>query len=142
MAIVGVLAMVAMPMMQLVVKRNNESDLRVALRQIRTAIDDYKQAVVDKRIQVSVDSTGYPKSLDVLTKGVEDATSPTKKKIFFLRRIPRDPFCQCPNKAPEETWDLRSYDSDPDAPSSGEDVFDIMSTSHEVGLNGITYNEW
>lgn len=141
-AILGVLASIAVPSVRLMVKRNKEQELRTALIEIRTAIDRYKQASDEGRINKSADETGYPPELEVLAKGVEDAKSPTKKSIYFLRRIPRDPFCNCPQKAAEDTWGLRSYDSPPDSPQSGEDVYDVFSKSREIGLNGIPYKDW
>ena len=77
----------------------------------------------------------------VLERGVDDAKSPERKKIFFLRRIPRDPFAARGVKA-METWGLRSYRSEAASPQSGDDVFDVYSRSDRVGLNGIAYKEW
>ena len=90
-AIVAVLASVAVPMTELAVQRGKEQDLRSALRQMRDAIDAYKQAADEGRIVKVADQSGYPRSLDVLVDGVEDVRDPKKRKIYFLRRIPRDP---------------------------------------------------
>ena len=141
-AILGLLATVAVPTVQLVVRRQQEQDLRLALREIRGAIDRYKQAVDEGRIQKSADATGYPPTLEVLVDGVEDAKSPKKQKIYFLRRLPRDPMCRCDYREAAETWGLRSYASEPDSPQSGDDVFDVYSESTERGLNGVPYREW
>lgn len=141
-AIVALLATVALPMGELVVKRGKEQDLRVALREIRTGIDAYKKAWDDGRIQKSLDDSGYPKSLEVLAEGVEDFKSPTKSRIYFLRRIPRDPFSTDSGLAPAATWGKRSYKSPQDDPSEGDDVFDVYSLSPGVGLNGVPYREW
>lgn len=141
-AIIGILATVAMPTTRMVVKHNREKDLKAALNQIRDAIDRYKEAYDGKQLAVTeqkVGASGYPPTLEVLAKGVKDKDGNVK---YFLRRIPRDPFCNCPNKPAEETWGLRSYKSAPDSPQDGDDVFDVFSNSKEVGLNGIPYRDW
>jgi general secretion pathway protein G len=115
--------------------------LRSALRQLREAIDAYKQASEDGHIARLADQSGYPHSLRVLVDGVEDARDPKKRKIYFLRRIPRDPMF--PEQiAAEQTWGLRSYASPPDNPRAGEDVYDVYSLSGANGLNGVPYREW
>lgn len=140
-ALVALFATMAQPLTELFVKRNQEADLRSALRQIRDALDAYKQAADEGRVTVSPGESGYPKSLTVLVQGVVDNKSPDKAVIYFLRRIPRDPMADR-NLKPEETWGKRSYKSPWDRPRPGEDVFDVYSQSTEVGLNGIPYNEW
>ncbi len=142
-AIVGLLASVALPMAELTVQRHNEHELRVALREIRTALDAYRQAVSEGRVARLLGSSGYPASLGVLVDGVPDAASPDKAKmIYFLRRIPRDPMSDDPNKTDEESWGKRSYSSSADAPEEGDDVFDVYSRSTNVGLNGVPYRNW
>jgi len=141
-AIMALLATMAMPLAELTVKRGNEQDLRRSLREIRGAIDAYKQAVDEGRIQKTIDSTGYPKSLELLVEGVDDVKSPDKNRIYFLRRIPRDPFASDPGLSPDETWGKRSYDSPPDDPSEGEDVFDVYTLNDGTGINGIPYRDW
>ncbi|BCL76049.1 type II secretion system pseudopilin PulG [Jeongeupia sp. HS-3] len=140
--ILAVLATVALPLSQVAATRNRESELRQALWQIRSAIDAYKQAATDKRVATSLDDTGYPPELAVLVDGVKDATDPTGKKIYFLRRIPRDPFCDCPSMSNAQTWGIRSYASPPDSPQEGRDVYDVYTRSNAVGLNGTPYREW
>lgn len=141
-AILAVLASLAMPFAQLAAQRQQEQELRVALRDIRRAIDAYREAVEAGRIKASADASGYPAQLSELAEGVADASDPTGKRlIYFLRRIPRDPFAD-KNLPAQETWGLRSYDSPPDAPQPGEDIFDVHSVSDRVGLNGIPYSEW
>ena len=96
-AIIGILVSAALPLAELTVQRAKEQELRAALRQIRTAIDDYKKAVDEGRIVRKADESGYPPSLDVLVEGVTDAKDPAKKRlIYFLRRVPRDPFADDP----------------------------------------------
>jgi general secretion pathway protein G len=141
-AIVGTLASIAMPMAELVVQRNKEEELNSGLRQIRSAIDAYKQAVDEGHIIKITGESGYPKSLRDLAYGVEKIDDPKKSKIYFLRKIPRDPFYADANAAAEDTWGKRSYDSGPDSPHEGMDVFDVYSLSNGTGLNGIAYKDW
>ena len=140
-AIVGLLAMLVIPSAELVIQRNQEMELRRALREIRQALDAFKQASDEGRIVAVSGGSGYPKNLRVLVQGVEDQRSPTREKIYFLRRIPRDPFADEQMEA-EDTWGLRSYQSPPDNPRPGKDVFDVYSQSDSIGLNGRPYREW
>jgi general secretion pathway protein G len=141
-AIIGLLAGIAVPTTEVVVQRAREHELRVALRDIRKAIDTYKQAVDEGRITRTVDDTGYPPTLKVLVDGVVDAKSPDKRKIYFLRRIPADPMATSGIDTPEATWGLRSYASEPDDPRDGADVFDVYSKATGTGLNGVAYRKW
>ena len=139
--ILALIANMALPMGEVVVQRNKEQELRKALRQIRESIDAYKQAYDDGHIVKKVDATGYPPTLALLEEGVVDAKSAEENKIYFLRRIPRDPFA--PTDIPAaETWQLRSYESSADSPHEGDDVFDVYSQAQGNGLNGIPYREW
>lgn len=139
--IVSILATALIPLGQWSVKRQQEADLRQALREIRTGIDAYKKAVEEGKVKVSAESTGYPPNLEVLAKGVPDITSEKKRTLRFLRRLPRDPMADKDIPA-QDTWGKRSYASPPDAPQAGADVFDVYSLSSESGLNGIAYREW
>jgi len=141
-AIVAVLASVALPLNELVVQRAKEQDLRRALRDIREAIDAYKQAWDENHIAKSAGDSGYPKKLEDLVAGVEDQQSPKKARIYFLRRLPRDPFAIDPQLGPAETWGRRSYASPPDEPKEGDDVYDVFSLSGAIGINGRPYREW
>jgi general secretion pathway protein G len=141
-AIVAVLASAAMPLNELVHKRAKEQDLRRALREIRTAIDTYKQASDEGRIVKRVGESGFPKRLEELVEGVEDQKSPNKQRMYFLRRVPPDPFATDPSRAPAETWGKRAYSSPPDDPRDGEDVFDIFTLAAGKGINGRPYKEW
>ena len=141
-AIVGLLASVAVPIGELAVQRSKEHELRLALREIRKAIDAYKQAYDDGRMLKTVGDSGYPPSLRALVEGVADAKNTEKVKIYFLRRIPRDPLSAESDSPPEQTWGLRSYASEPDNPAEGNDVFDVYSKSTGVALNGLPYREW
>jgi general secretion pathway protein G len=141
-AILALLASVALPLAEVAVQRSKEQELRRALREIRGAIDAYKDAVDRGRIAKKADASGYPPSLEVLVSGVEDAKDPDKKKIYFLRRLPRDPMNDDATLSAEETWGKRSYASPPKAPAAGADVFDVYSRSEKAGLNGVPYREW
>lgn len=141
-ALLATLAAAVMPMIELRARREREQQLRVGLRQIRTAIDAYKKAVDEGRIEKKLDESGYPPSLEILETGVQDKKKLDGGAIYFLRRLPRDPTCDCADTPAAQTWRLRSFDSPPDAPAAGADVFDVSSTSQEKGLNGIVYEDW
>ena len=142
-AIVALLATLVLPMAELAVKRDQEHELHLALREIRTALDAYKQAVDEGRITADLGKSGYPPQLKDLVDGVTDQRNPDRNgKIYFLRRIPRDPMNFDANKANDETWGKRSYESGPDAPAEGDDVFDVYSLATGTGLNGVPYRDW
>ena len=141
-AIVATLTSIALPMNELVVQRDKEQELRSSLRQIREAIDAYKLAVDEGRIAKSIGQSGYPRSLEDLVEGVDAINDPQKKKIYFLRRLPRDPLARDTGMSPAQTWGKRSYDSRPDTPQEGSDVFDVYTLSTGTGLNGVSYREW
>lgn len=142
-AIIGLLATVTLPLAELSVQHSKEQELRLVLREIRVALDAYKQAVDDGHIIHSAEKTGYPESLQVLVDGVSDVKDPTNKnKIYFLRRIPRDPMAKDSNQSNEGTWGKRSYQSSADDPQEGDDVFDVYSLSERTGMNGIPYRNW
>jgi general secretion pathway protein G len=125
------------------VKRSKEQELRLALREIRSALDAYMQAVEEGRIAHEAGTSAYPASLDLLVEGIPDATSPEReRRLHFLRRVPRDPMASDPSRGPAETWGKRSYASSHDAPEEGEDVYDVYSLAPGVGLNGIPYRYW
>jgi general secretion pathway protein G len=140
--IIGVLTSAAMPLLQLTTQRAKENELHESLRILRTAIDAYKYAADSGRIRRVMGDSGYPPSLQLLVDGVEDATSEKKAMVYFLRHVPRDPFYPDPNTAASDTWGLRSYQSPPNDPQPGDDVFDVYSMSAGKGLNGIPYREW
>lgn len=135
-AVLGVLASAAMPLVEVTVTRNKELELRRDLRQLRQGIDQFKfeydkakgnavDARADIKKRVSVDRTGYPLTLDEMVE--------TK----ILRRIPRDPMVE------NGQWVTRSFSDNPDSSlSDGKDVYDVHSASKAVGLDGTTYDTW
>ena len=140
--ILGILASAVMPLSHIGTKRAKELELKRNLRIIRMAIDSYKKAYDDKRIETTIDRSGYPSSLNELVEGVTDVKDPDGNKIYFLRRLPRDPMNDNEFLTPEETWEMRSYESEPDDFTGGDDVYDIRSTSEDIALNETLYQEW
>ncbi|MGB4066198.1 MAG: type II secretion system protein [Azonexus sp.] len=141
-AILGVLALMAVPVAEYSVRREKERDLRLALVEIRGAIDAYKRAAEQGRIMIPPGESGYPRSLDELVSGVIDQRSPVRQRIYFLRRLPPDPFAANPTTKATDSWGVRSYTSSPELPMAGKDVFDIYTRSTAVGLNGVPYRQW
>ena len=134
-AIVGLLATIALPLAEVSAQRAREQDLRSALREIRTAIDAYKRASDEGIIERPADASGYPPTLAALAEGVPDKRKPDAPKVYFLRKVPADPFVP-------EGWGLRSYASPHDAPQEGKDVYDVYSKAPGEGLNGVPYRNW
>jgi general secretion pathway protein G len=139
-AIIGILVSAALPLAELAVKRAEEHELRQALRQIRTALDEYKRAGDEGRILRKADESGYPPSLEVLVEGVPDARSGEERLIYFLRRVPFDPLAE---------------DSTLRRPSGacGATIAARLSARRQgrvrrvfaragVGLNGVAYRLW
>jgi general secretion pathway protein G len=141
-AILALLGTLVVPVAQVTLQRRHEGELRLALREVRAAIDAYKKAGDEGRIAKAAGATGYPARLELLVEGAVDQRSPKKAKIYFLRRLPRDPFNGDADLADAQTWGKRSYASEAADPKEGDDVYDIYSTSGKIGLNGIPYIKW
>ena len=141
-AILALIATMALPIVEIRVKMDQERALRTALREIRDALDAYRRAHDEGRIARVEGESGYPPSLLGLIRGVTDETDPAGRKLRFLVEIPRDPF-NADRKIPaEQTWGLRSYASPPEAPRPGTDVYDVYSLSPGKGLDGVPYAQW
>ncbi|MDK6077394.1 type II secretion system protein [Massilia varians] len=141
-AILALLGTLAVPVAQVTAQRRDEAELRRALREIRAGIDAYKKASDEGRVAKAAGATGYPPRLEMLVEGVRDQKSPKGAQVYFMRRLPRDPFHANPGSSDAETWGKRSYASEPDEPREGDDVYDVYSMSEKPGLNGIPYNKW
>ena len=149
-ALVGLLAIVALPLSEVASTRAKEAELRADLRTIRSALDAWKAAVDTGLLARQVGESGYPPSLDVLTEPQDIANksnsglgqSESPQRIVFLRQLPRDPFASDPAIPAARTWNTRSYGSRTDDPQPGADVYDVSSTSPRIGLDGLPYSTW
>lgn len=143
-ALVGVAAMVVLPMASLMETRAKESELRVALRTLRKAIDDYKAAADSGAINKPTGSSGYPPNLDVLVTGVPKTSvfGFSVTPMVFLRSVPRDPFHPDKTTSAAQTWNLRKYGAQPGDYSAGADVFDVSSKSERAALDGSRLSDW
>jgi general secretion pathway protein G len=134
--IISILVGLAVPLARNSIKREKEVELRVALREMRSAIDKYKDAADRGFIMVKVDTEGYPEKLQDLVDGVQ-MVGAVDKKLKFLRRIPKDPMTN------STEWGQRSYQDDPKATSwGGQNVFDVYTKSEGTAFDGTKYNEW
>ena len=135
-AMIMILTAMIVPVTRFAITRQKELELKAALREMRTSIDDFKRLSDQGLIPVTLDTEGYPKALETLTEGV-DLVGQVKKKKRFLRKIPVDPMT---GKA---EWGLRSYQDDPDSSSWGrQNVYDVHSLSDGVGLDKTHYKDW
>ena len=134
-ALISLLSTIVLPVAKFTVKRRKEADLRLALRQMRTAIDEHKRLSDQGLIPVKLGGEGYPESLEVLVEGVDLVGQDRKQR--FLRRIPVDPMTG------EAEWGLRSYQDEPDSTSfGGQNVYDVYSLSEGTALDGTEYKDW
>lgn len=138
--LLGILAAAAMPLVRVSVRRQKEAELRYTLREVRLAIDRYKDAVDRGMIggtYVRLGSEGYPPDLKTLVEGVPVANDASGRRLKFLRRIPLDPIMNSTD------WGLRAYQDSPDSMSwGGGNVFDIYSKAPGKGLDGVPYRQW
>ncbi|MBJ6726335.1 type II secretion system protein [Geomesophilobacter sediminis] len=147
MVILSILAAMVLPTSQISAKRQKEMVLRRNLREIRTAIDEYKKsydkAIDEKKINVVINKSGYPESLKKLIEG-DDFGGLYNYKKRFLRRIPTDPFNPAkPDENEDKLWRLHSYTDDADSTSwGGEDVYDVSSYSDGTAIDGTKYKDW
>ena len=139
-AILAILASAVMPLSQVTIKRQQEAELRSALRDIRTAIDNFKDAADQGLIandSLNPNNEGYPENLEILVEGVPVADNSSGQLLKFLRRIPIDPITK------SKDWSLRSYQDQINTSAwGGENVFDIRTTSTATSLNGTSYKDW
>ena len=134
-ALIALLSTIVLPVAKFTVKRSKEADLRLALRQMRTAIDEHKRLSDQGMIPVKLGGEGYPESLEVLVEGIDLVGQERKQR--FLRRIPVDPMTG------EAEWGLRSYQDEPDSTSfGGQNVYDVYSLSDGTALDGTEYKDW
>jgi len=135
--ILGMLTSMAVPLARYRVRRDRERELTYALREIRKAIDDYKDASLTGKIQTKLGTEGYPETLEQLVEGVKLAQSADGKTIKFLRRIPKDPFTGT------RDWGKHSMQDDPGSQSwGGQNIFDVYSKSTETARDGTRYSDW
>lgn len=128
-----VLTTMALPLARIAVQRQKEQELRYDLREMRAAIDRYKDAADRGAFQVELGTDGYPPNLDALVKGIEA----NGKTYRFLRRIPVDPMTGSTD------WGLRSTEDDPDTEGwGGQNVFDVYTKSQGTALDGSKYRDW
>jgi len=134
-SILVILASAALPVARYSIVRGKESELRRDLREMKDAIDHYKDLADQQKIRVEVGSENYPPDLDTLVKGVQVGTA--DKKIRFLRKVPVDPMTG------HADWGLRCVTDDPDSQSwCGKNVFDVYSKSQGTALDGSKYSDW
>jgi general secretion pathway protein G len=134
-ALIALLSTIVLPVAKFTVKRRKEADLRLALRMMRTAIDEHKRLSDQGMIPVKLGGEGYPESLEVLVEGIDLVGQDRRQR--FLRRIPIDPMT---GKA---EWGLRSYQDEPDSTNfGGQNVYDVYSLSDGTGLDGTEYKDW
>ena len=135
-----ILASAIMPLTRVTMQRMREAELRRDLREMRTAIDKFKDAAdlgLIGATDLKAGAENYPPDLDTLVEGVSAANDQTGRKLKFLRRVPRDPM----TKSTE--WGLRSYQDDPDSTRwGGQDVFDVHTKSDGTALDGSKYKDW
>ena len=138
--IVLILASAVQPLVKVTITRQKEAELRRTLREMRTAIDKFKDAADMQMIpptELKMGSEGYPPTLETLVEGVSVMNDASGRKLKFLRRVPTDPMTGTTD------WGMRSYQDKPDSTRwGGQNVYDVFSTSTATALDGTKYNEW
>ena len=146
-ALVGLISMLMLPLYEMTATRLKESELRQALRIIRSGIDAYKVATASGSLALEAGASGYPPTLEKLTEALElqgkrDLSgSIASRRLVILRQLPRDPFSD-PGVSARQSWNTRAYASRVDDPPPGDDVFDVSSRSNRTGLDGTPYSSW
>jgi general secretion pathway protein G len=139
-AIIIILASAVMPLAKVTATRQREGELRRILREMRIAIDRYKDAADLGQIsplELKVGAEGYPADLQVLVDGIAAANDATGRKLKFLRRLPVDPMTHTTD------WGKRSYQDEPKSTRwGGQNVFDVFTTSEGTALDGSSYKDW
>jgi len=135
-----ILASAVLPLAKVTVQRQREIELRRALREMRVAVDRFKDAA-DQGLIGSTDlrdgANGYPKDLETLVEGVSVVNDASGRKLKFLRRIPIDPMTR------STEWGLRSYQDAADSTTwGGQNVFDVFTKSAGTALDGTKYKDW
>ena len=138
--IILILASAVQPLAKVTIQRTREAELRRVLREMRTAIDKFKDAADAGQIpttELKANSEGYPPDLQTLVEGVSVANDATGRKLKFLRRVPIDPTMG------DADWGLRAYQDKPDSSSwSGQNVYDVYSKNQGTALDGTKYRDW
>ncbi len=134
-ALIALLSTMVLPVAKFTVKRRKEAELRLSLRLMRNAIDEYKRLSDQGLIPITIGGEGYPEDLDVLVEGVQLVGQETKRR--FLRRIPFDPMTG------EQEWGKRSYQDEPESFMwGGQNVYDVYTLSEGTALDGTEYKDW
>ena len=138
--IILILASAVQPLARVAIQRQKEAELRRALREMRTAIDKFKDAADMQMIpptELKLGNEGYPPTLETLVEGVTMANDASGRKLKFLRRVPVDPMTG------SDEWGMRAYQDKPDATRwGGQNVYDVFTTSEAVALDGTKYRDW
>jgi general secretion pathway protein G len=139
-AVLAVLVWASLPLAEATRERERERELQQSLWQIRDAIDAYKHLSDNSGVPRDPALSGYPPTLATLVEGVPDPKA-GGRLVYFLRRVPRDPFAP-PELPAEQSWGLRSFQSSAAAPAPGADVYDVYSKAPGTGLNGVPFRAW
>jgi general secretion pathway protein G len=145
-AIVSILALAALPLQEMTLRRVQEHALREGLRTLRAALDAHRSAVEARLIAPGPEGSPWPASLGLLVQGVpliDEQGQPREDhaRLYLLRKLPRDPFADPADEA-AASWGQRASTSPPEAPAAGRDVFDVYSRAQGLALDGSAYRDW